>query len=366
MQTKDFIKNLITELGISYIDVVCCQNHKEIFRFHVGENVTGKEVLYMYSCGKLLTVSTALQAVEKGLIGLDDPVCKYLPEIRNAFILTDGNEKKIVGEEMTVRHLFTMSAGFTYDLKTPPILAVAEQSGGKAKLRDFIPAFVQTPLSFAPGERFQYSICHDVLAAVVEEAMGCPFSQCVKKGIFDPLGMFHSRFDNGETSVADLYMAWENGEISKIDEGKILLPTPAYESGGGGLVSTVEDYIRFADMLACGGVDKNGTRILQAETIQKMASEQAFGLAVNNGFTCVQGDDYAYGLGVRVRKKPTDWGLDEGEFGWDGAAGSYVMLDPKRKVSIFIGMHLRNWPVVFTGKHLEIVKCIYEEFLNKD
>ena len=139
-----------------------------------------------------------------------------------------------------------------------------------------------------------------------------------------------------------------------------MLPTSAYESGGAGLVSTVEDYLRFADALACKGMAKNGYRLVKGETLQLLTSKQITGLSVNNGFTCVQGDDYNYGLGVRVRQKPTAWGLEEGEFGWDGAAGSYVMIDPHKELAVFIGMHIREWPFVFTGKHLEIVEKIYK------
>ena len=140
-----------------------------------------------------------------------------------------------------------------------------------------------------------------------------------------------------------------------------MIPTPAYESGGAGLVSTVEDYIRFADALACGGVAANGYRVLRKETLAQLTSEQLKEISISNNFACVQGGDYGYGLGVRIRQKPTEWGLSKGEFGWDGAAGSYVMMDPEKKVSIFIGLHLRNWPVAFMGKHLQIVEKIYRE-----
>lgn len=119
-----------------------------------------------------------------------------------------------------------------------------------------------------------------------------------------------------------------------------MIPTPAYESGGAGLVFTVEDYIRFADALACGGISANGYQVVKEETLQKLVSKQFKTISVNNGFTCVQGEDYGYGLGGRVRGKTTEWGLNKGEFGWDGAAGAYVMVDPEKKVSVFIGMHL--------------------------
>ena len=359
------VQNIIEEVrkkaGVPYLDVVCYQSHNEVFRYTSGEGVTGKELLYMYSCGKPVTVVAALRLVDEGKMSLDDLVCAYLPEVERAFILDERGGQVRVGDKMTIRHLFTMTAGFTYDLSTQPIRELVEFNEGAA-LRDFIAKFVATPLSFAPGQKFQYSLCHDVLAAVVEVVTGKRFSEYVQEAVFAPLQMVNSRFDNQEKCVADVYMATADKRVEKIDEGKILIPAPNYESGGAGLVSTVEDYIRFADALACGGVSADGYSVLSKAGVKALATKQVENISVKNTFTCVQGEDYGYGLGVRVRQNPTAWGLPIGEFGWDGAAGSYVMVDPEREISIFMGMHVRNWPEVFTGKHLEIVKAIYKEF----
>ena len=366
MKVIDCLIKLKNELNLPYIDVSCHKSHEEICRYVLGDGATGKEKLYMYSCGKVVTIVSALRLVEDGRLDLDGRVCDYLPEIKNAFILDGKGEKVAVGETMTVRHLFTMTAGFTYNLYTNPVVDLVKQSDGKAVLREFISKFVETPLAFAPGERFEYSLCHDVLAAVVEVVSGKKFSTYVKEAIFNPLEMNSSGFDNDETNMADVYIASEDGKLNKIKEENVLLPTKLYESGGAGLISTVDDYAIFADALANGGVAKNGYRVLKAETIELMTTEQVKKLSVNSGFTCIQGDDvYGYGLGVRVRQTATDWGLGKGEFGWDGAACSYVMIDAEKEVSVFIGMHIRNWPFVFKGKHLEIVKAIYEEFINK-
>ena len=358
---KEFIENVRKEVGVPYLDVVCYKEHNEIFRCLSGENTTGKERLYMYSCGKPITVASALRLVEEGKLSLEDKVFDYLPEIKDAFIINDKGEKEIVGDRMTIRHLFTMTAGFTHDIYKPPVLQLIKESQGKATLRDFIPKFIETPLAFAPGEQYKYGINHDVLAAVVEVITKKKFSQYVKEVIFEPLQMKESRFDNGETDMADVYWADENGGVRRIVEDKFLVLTPAYECGGAGLVSTVEDYIRFADALACGGIAANGYQVLKKETLQLLTSEQLKKISINNNFACVQGDDYGYGLGVRIRQKSTEWGLNKGEFGWDGAAGSYVMIDPEKKVSVFIGLHLRNWPIVFMGKHLPIVEKLYKE-----
>jgi CubicO group peptidase (beta-lactamase class C family) len=204
-----------------------------------------------------------------------------------------------------------------------------------------------------------------VLAAVVEVAAGQRFSSYVKETIFDPLGMQNSYFDNSEEGMYEMYTALETGEIRLDEQGKLLLPTKAYESGGAGLASTVEDYSIFADALACAGQGENGYQLIKKETLDLLCTEQFKSLSLDNGFTCVQGDDYGYGLGVRIRSKDTEWGLEKGEFGWDGAAGSYVMVDPKREVSVFIGMNVLNWPAVFVGKHLQIIEQLYKELFTK-
>ena len=360
---ESFIENLKNEIGIPYIDVICYREHQQLFRYYTGAGVNGKEQLYMYSCTKPVTVSAAMRLIEEGRLSLDDNVGKYLPEINSAYVVDENGNKRTVGDKMTVRHLITMSAGFNYDTKTAPILALCEKSEGKANLRDFISAFVESPLDFEPGRRFGYSLCHDVLAAVIECVSGKRFSSFVNETILSPIGMTNSRLDNGEEGVADMYMAEPDGEIKKIDEGKNLRITENYESGGAGLVSCVEDYILFADALASGGVAKNGYRVLSEKTLARLYTEELKTLSLDSGFTCIQGDDYNYGLGVRVRKTPTEWGLPVSEFGWDGAAGSYLMVDPVRHISIVIGMHLRLWPRVFKGRHLEIVKAIYNEIL---
>ncbi len=128
------------------------------------------------------------------------------------------------------------------------------------------------------------------------------------------------------------------------------------------MISTVEDYAVFADALACDGIAANGYQVIDTKTLKEVRSEQISALAVNNNFTCVQGDEYGYGLGVRVRKVDTDWGLKIGEYGWDGAAGAYLLVDPQRQISVTMGKHLREWHNVFVGKHLEIVKHIYQGF----
>ena len=250
--------------GVPYIDVLCCKGDQQVFRYTLGDSITGKECLQMYSCSKPITALAAMILVEKGKLSLDDEVEKYLPEIKEAFLLNDLGEKISPKNKMTVRHLLTMTAGFTYDLKTRSVRQIIEKNK-RAKLREFIEAFVASPLSFEPGERFQYSLCHDVLAAVIEAASGLRFSTFIQKHIFDPLGMKNSFFDNRSQPFLEMYEANADGKIFLTDHTNPLIPTVEYESGGAGLTSTVEDYSKFARMLANGGVAASGKRIISSD-----------------------------------------------------------------------------------------------------
>ena len=110
-----------------------------------------------------------------------------------------------------------------------------------------------------------------------------------------------------------------------------------------------------------GGKSPDGYQLLKPETIARMASEEISFRDVHKQFTCVQGTDYSYGLGVRVRMQDTPWGLQKGEYGWDGAAGSYLMVDPNKNISVVMGMHVCGWPTIFRNQHLAIVEQIYWE-----
>ncbi len=358
---ETFIDELIQEKGIPYIDVACYREQEEIFRYYSGEKVNGKELLYMYSCSKPLTVATAMRLWEEGRLGLDDPVENYIPSVKNVTVLTDKGVRRAPLRKMTIRHLMTMSAGFDYNYTPEAVEKILEETMGTANTRQLVEGYIATPLLFDPGEKFNYSLCHDVLAAVIEVASRMRFSEYLRKTIFDPLGMKHSTFDNiPKGDMHPVYMC-KDGKIQKTTGFQPT--TPYYESGGSGLISTVEDYGRFAAALASGGVGADGYRLLRKETIDLIRTGQTESLNLKNSFTCVQGGDYSYGLGVRVRIRDTGWGLNRGEFGWDGAAGSYLMVDPENGISVVIGMHVQYWPRCFTGEHLNIVKKLYQEVL---
>ena len=306
-----------------------------------------------------MTVVCAMRLIQEGKLDLDEPVSKYLPAYAHAYTHNEKGERVALKEPMRIWHLFTMTAGLTYNTQTPAIVAL-QKSNPFAGTVEFVNTFVDEPLSFPSGERFQYSLCHDVLGAVIEVVSGKRFSEYMQETLFSPLGMVDTAFhlDKAREMIRQ-YIAYSDGSIAEMARENSLVLGANYDSGGAGVCGCVDDYILFADALACDGLAYNGHRILDKASLDMLTDTRVGGLSLENSYTCVQGDDYGYGLGVRVRKVDTDWGLKKGEFGWDGAAGTYLMVDREKQISVVIGMHVRAWPHIFTGEHLRIVEALY-------
>ena len=343
-----------SEKGIPSCDIKIMQEHKEVYRYKTGHAdharkvaLEGNETYNLYSCTKPITCTAALRLVEDGVIGFDDPVYKYLPEYKNAFIEKDG-EKIIVGDKMTVKHLITMSAGLDYCVYSEDVCKLKSENPN-ADTISVANEFIKRPLSFAPGERFSYSLCHDVLGAVISAASGMKLYDFMKKSIFDPLGMTRTSFsltEEGKNTFCARY-DYLDGVYNEVGEENYFEITKNYESGGAGLRSTVHDYSLFADALANGGVGTTGNRILSSSTVELMRTPHIEG----NEMLGLFDDGYQYGLGVRTLVT-NDKGARSsiGEFGWDGAAGSYVLIDPKLKLSAFLAIHVNGWQYII-GRH---------------
>ena len=359
MTIQNYIDNfVIKQKQIPYIDVLVTKGGKEVFRyFKNAENTaTGKEKLYVYSCSKIVTALLTCSLIEKGIISLDDKVSKFLPCFDDAFLIKDGKSVK-PDKDVTIKHLLTMSAGLDYNFETEFIIKAFEENPNSTVI-DIAKAIIKSPLKFQPGEKFSYSLCHDVLGAVIEVATGEKFSSYAKMVLFEPLGMKNTTFKFDNVGFERLYYA-ENGKVVPFTYPEARWANhKTYESGGGGLKSTVEDLSKlFSALSLCD------EKITNENTLDLLTSESTSEFSVKNSYACIQGGDYGYGLGVRVRKIPTDYGLPVGEFGWDGAAGTYGLIDRKNHISVTIGMHVRNWPDVFRGEHLKLVEMIYKKIL---
>lgn len=370
----EYIERLHREKNARSCGIIIYKNHEKIYEHFCGyrdaagtEKADGKTLYNMYSCTKPMTVAAGMMLVERGVLSLDAPVAEYLPEISEAYVM-EGGKKICVGEKMLVRHLFTMSAGFDYGITSRPITELVKKTNGTASTRDMMRAFTSLPLGFRPGEKFRYSLCHDVLAAVIEAASGKRFADFMYENIFAPLGMentyFHLPMAEKEKRMAELYK-WDAGRMRLFGKENGYELTANYDSGGAGLISCADDYAVFADTMACGGVAKNGVRLLSEESVHYMAGDRLAGFVEHpESFGSVVGAGYCYGLGVRVL---TDRAYGSkaplGEFGWDGAAGSCFTADPENGIGMIFTEHLFCWPDAQGGRvHVEMRNAFYEDY----
>lgn len=295
------------------------------------------------SMSKPVTGVAIMMLLEEGKVGLLDPVAKYIPQFKDIRVAVGepapGTQAAVpfytmpANREITVRDLLTHTSG----LVSGPISNVEARKVARQPsetLADFIPRLATTPLEFQPGTRWSYSplAAFDTLGRIVEIASGQSFDQFLKNRIFDPLGMNDTSFYPSEALMPRVV-----GSYRKTEKGLELLANPnflssrSYFSGGGGLMSTAQDYAQFALMLANGG-EWNGKRLLGPRTIALMASVHAPdtlpGRRKGEGF----------GLSVRVVQDSVggDIRVSNGGFGWSGAFGTHFWVDPKEKIAAIL------------------------------
>ncbi len=359
---------------------------KEVFRYESGysdlENkvpMTGEGLFNIYSCSKPITVTAALQLYEKGVFLLDDPLYEYIPEFRKMYV-KEGDDVRKAKNPITLRNLFTMTAGFSYDLSAPGFKKAREITDGRMDTLTVAKCIAEDPLYYEPGTKWMYSIGHDILAAAVEAMSGMKFRDYVKKNIFEPLGMNDSYYHNDEVidRVNNLYnfvdgentdivklqsgeVKSQGGKIVKIDKKVSYVLGSEYDSGGAGVTTSPADYMKFATALSLGGIGANGERILSSATVGLLKTNQLTEqLLPYLKWSQLKG--YGYGLGVRtmIDKAKSGSNGSYGEFGWGGAAGANVLVDTDLKLASFYTHHMTNPQETYYQSRLRnvIYNCI--------
>jgi len=361
MSFKEKIDKIVQKNGLPYLEVLVFKGYQEKLSFK--HNATGKERLQMYSMSKIFTVVSALQLIEQGKLCLSDKVEKFFPCFEKTYY---KNGKKIVPNPtpITIKHLLTMTSGLSYEIHTPFIKEVKEKMGESGKMKDFIPAFIKSPLLFEPGKDFKYSLSHDVLAGVVEVVAGKSFDEYVEENIFKPLEMQSATFKNYQGEIFEKYVCRKDLTVVPTSLDNELLLSNNYISGGAGLVSSIKDYSKLVKALTNNGVAENGAVILKKETIDMMVDSPLPNEFVGQNLSWLT-NEYGYGLGVRVREKENEYGVKKGEFGWDGACGSFWLADRESEVSVVIGMNVLSWELKYLGIHNEIVNVVYQHIKEK-
>lgn len=367
-----FLDSLEAE-GIPSVDCMIYKNHEMIYRHFKGfadsaktKKIKGNELYLMFSATKLITMTAALQLVEKNQLDLDKPVSVYLPAYQGITVKKEDIIEP-AKKELLVRHLLSMQSGLDYDLKRSGIVRVLEEKGPQATTQELVNAFIESPLKFEPGEHYEYSLSHDVVGAIIEAVSGMSLGEYFSKYIFQPLEMTDTFFGkplNENERLVTQYMYDNEQHISNEMEMSCCYQlSESYESGGAGLISCVEDYGKFADMLACGGVSAKGIRILEEKTIELMRNNmlgeiQREELAKNMGRV-----GYGYGCGVQMLLEPEKCNAKApvGVFGWDGAAGAFVMMDPSNQISIVYAQHVRGCGYAYGTIHPMLRDLLYTE-----
>ena len=353
---KQFLDNCLPSLSIPGSDTVIYKGHEEIFRYQSGyENIRlgtpmrPDSLYHMYSVTKVSTCVAATQLIERGEILITDPVSAYFPEYRNITVKVknpDGTEEiRPAKTPLLIKHLLTMTAGIDYNLSRPSIERVKKETDGRCPTLDIVRALPEDPFIFDPGANYQYSLALDIIGGLVELVSGKKLSAYMKENIFDPLGMKNTSFGLTDSKLERLatQYAYENKKAVEIpkDYNPYVFGSE-YDSGGAGLISSVDDQILLADALTHLGMGKSGNRILSSYGVNLMRTNALNEVQYKTFNTTAHVRGYGYGYGVRTNMHPEDSGniMPIGEFGWDGAKLSYLSSCPETGISIFHAEHM--------------------------
>lgn len=324
-----------------------------------------RDMYFIYSLSKVALCTGALRALERGLIHLDDPVGDYLPAYRHLMVKRPDGSVTPAENVMTVRHLFSMSGGLDYDMRTPAINAIRDN--GPSATVSAVASFTEKPLLFEPGTSYEYSLCHDVLAAVVEVASGMRFADYQRQEIFEPLGMTDTTYHPTDEQKARLSELWRYDEqtytsfVEDKNSVRLFRLGHDYDSGGAGIATTADSYLPLIAALSNGGTSADGYQVLRPETMKLLAENQLCpaGLAK---FAAGRFGGYGFGLCCRTHMRP-EISLSPssvGEFGWDSAANAYALIDPTRKIGIQYVAHVLGCVTGYCLFHPAIRGLVYE------
>ena len=320
-----------------------------------GRPLREDTIFRIYSMTKPVTAVAMMVLHDQGLWRPEDPIETFIPAFANARVLVGLNEDGAPQTEPadhapTVGELMTHTAGLTYGATQEPIgkLYQAKDVWKSASLAEFAAKIGSLPLAYQPGSKWIYSLAMDVQGAIIEALTGQSLAAFMQEKIFGPLGMVDTGFfapPDKASRLAKLYRSSTRSDgLVSLDRPPILgdnLSPPAVPSGGGGLVSTLDDYARFAQLLLNRG-ELGGVRVISPEAVALMASNHLSDDLINGGFgvgamAIRPGFGYGYNGAVFTDPKKAGLPVGRGTYEWDGAAGTWFWVDWANDL-IFVGM----------------------------
>ena len=306
-------------------------------------------IFRLYSMTKPITSAAVMMLLEDGKLDLLEPVSKYLPGFLNQTVIRNGMETP-VSRPVTIQNLLNMTSGLTYDgqncvteVRTGALFQEAADklsSPHPLSTVEFMNRLGKIPLAFEPGEKWQYGASADVLGAIVEIVSGMRFGEFLEKRIFAPLGMKDTAFyvpQDKQSRLSKVYEATPDGlktyHGSHLAVQNRMERNPAFESGGAGLVSTIDDYAAFAQMLL-----QNGSCLLSPKTVEFMTGSRLMPALQNdvNRWESMPGYTYANLLRIMTNPEIAVSMGSRGEYGWDGWLGPYMTNDPANRLTLLI------------------------------
>lgn len=349
----DILRREVEEGGAPGVSALVLHKGREIYygAFGMADVEEKREmkrdtIIRLFSMTKPITAVSVMILAQRGLLQLRDPIAYYLPEFWEQKVFKKEGEAVPVARQATILDMLSMTSGIPYPCddhesgrligKLFGELIDRRVKGEKVTTQDYVREIAKVPLCFQPGEKWMYGLSADVLAAVVEKITGKRFGEFLKEEIFEPLEMKDTGFfvpEDKKERFAQIYLYdAKQGKVAPSLDchlGVYYGEDVEYESGGAGLVSTLDDYSHFAMMLNQGGIYK-GRRILASKVVEYMR-KNALSEAQKADFSWESLAGYGYGCLMRTLTDPVAEGLcgNEGTCGWDGWTGNFVVMDPK-------------------------------------
>lgn len=347
---RSFLQGYVNSGQVSGFLTVVARRGKIVHFETIGmrdiENNTPVEpdtIFRIYSMSKPITSVAVMMLYEEGHFQLGTPVSRFIPEFKNMKVYNaDQTEILDAKKPITIKHLLMHTAGLTYGWGNKPV----DERYKEAKifergttLADMVKKLGDIPLVHEPGERWTYGVSTDVLGYLVEVVSGMPFEEFLQTRLFQPLGMLDTAFSVPPEKVnrfAALYRHNRREQMMKRVGDDAPLANDAvsfFPSGGGGLVSTAADYMRFSQMLLNGG-ELDGVRILGKKTVELMRYPH-------------HDDWFGLGFSVVTHKNPPNTLNSVGNFSWGGAAATTFWIDPQEELIGLLMTQLLNNPHPF-------------------
>ncbi len=334
-------------------------------------------IVKIYSMTKPVTGVALMTLWEEEAFDLDDSLSTYVPEFSNMEVYTGVDQTgKVLTEPakrpITIRDLTRHTAGFLNNGNVPglsELLQQADTRNPENTLTQMAENLASIPLWFHPGEQWEYGLCVDVQALVVERISGQSFDKYLRENVLDPLGMEETRYfvpEEDRHRFAAAYNRSKDGQLTRTPDEEahsFNFNHWPLKPGGYGLTATIDDYMRFARMLVNKGA-LEGVTILQPETVELMATNQLSDSITNRSFLPNKGQ-VGFGIDFAVRLRPPE--PDEnfgvvGEYFWDGAASTLFWVDPVNELTAVLFVQLRPYDQI--GLHKSFREAVYSSYVD--